>query len=60
MFHDDVRPNPNRISVWEIHPVYQFDVCKNTTLASCKADADVWIPLDKWHPHEEDLEPGQQ
>lgn len=48
--HDDKRPSPNRISVWEIHPVYQFEVCKKQTLADCKADNNaVWIPLDQWN-----------
>jgi|ERR1700687_1343928 len=47
--HGNTRPSPNRISVWEIHPVYQFEVCKNKTLAACKASNDgVWIPLDQW------------
>jgi hypothetical protein len=36
-------PNPRRASVWEIHPVYAFDVC---TKATC--DADGWLPLDKY------------
>jgi hypothetical protein len=50
--HGNVRVSPNRISVWEIHPVYQFDVCKNKSLSSCKAtDDSVWIPLDEWHGH---------
>ena len=57
--HDNVRPKPNRISVWEIHPVYKFDVCKNTTLAACKAEADVWIPLDEWNSHAEEEAGGQ-
>jgi hypothetical protein len=49
------RPSPKRISVWEIHPVYQFEVCKFNSRSRCKATADdVWIPLDQWHPHGED------
>lgn len=52
--HGDVRPSPNRISVWEIHPVYQFEVCKNKTLAACKASNNkVWIPLDQWQSTED-------
>lgn len=48
----DKRPSPNRISVWEIHPVYQFEVCKNKSLSGCKVNNNaVWIPLDKWHSH---------
>lgn len=47
--HDDKRPNPKRSSVWEIHPVYQFEICKAKALASCDADNDAhWIPLDEW------------
>lgn len=48
--HDDKRPSPNRISVWEIHPVYQFEICKKQKLADCKAENNsVWIPLDQWN-----------
>jgi hypothetical protein len=48
--HDGVRPSPNRISVWEIHPVYQFEVCKQQLVSACKADDNsVWIPLDQWN-----------
>jgi len=43
------RPFPNRASIWEIHPVYAFDVCRNGTLGTCGAgDESVWTPLDKW------------
>jgi hypothetical protein len=41
------RPNPKRMSSWEIHPVYNVEVCKKNILASCKADDDtVWQSLD--------------
>jgi uncharacterized protein YgiM (DUF1202 family) len=41
--------NPQRESIWEIHPVYAADVCSRTTLSECKGDDDsVWSPLDKW------------
>jgi hypothetical protein len=41
--------NPVRISVWEIHPVYAIDVCKNTDLKACGvADASAWTPFDKY------------
>lgn len=44
------RPNPQRISVWEIHPVYRFDICKSTSLAACSAkNESAWIPFDQWH-----------
>ena len=44
-------PNPQRISVWEIHPVYAFDVCASTNPKQCDVEsdsADVWIPYDQW------------
>lgn len=41
--------SPVRISVWEIHPVYAIDVCKNTSLKACGvADASAWTPFDKY------------
>lgn len=30
--------NSRRVSLWEIHPIYAFDICKNTTLAACRLD----------------------
>jgi hypothetical protein len=44
LFYDDAhkpcsgtsRPSPNRISVWEIHPVYSLDVCGLTDLNECQ------------------------
>jgi len=43
------RASPPRASIWEIHPVYALHVCKNKTLASCRADNEsVWIPLNDW------------
>lgn len=42
-------PNPQRISIWEIHPTYAIDVCSSSTLATCKASDDsLWTPLDQW------------
>lgn len=47
--HDDVRPTPHRISVWEIHPVYQFEVCTAKSLKTCDVrDNSKWIPLDQF------------
>ncbi len=47
--HDGVRPNPKRVSVWEIHPIYEFEVCKDKTLKLCDAKkTSQWIPLDEW------------
>lgn len=60
--HDNVRPNPKRISVWEIHPVYQFEICKAKTkdLKACDVkDNSVWIPLEQWFSSDADEEPGQ-
>jgi len=30
-----VPANPARISVWEIHPIYTFDICKFTDITKC-------------------------
>jgi hypothetical protein len=38
-----VGSNPKRISVWEIHPTYEFEVCT----ADCTR-AEEWISLDQW------------
>jgi len=35
--------NPKRISLWEIHPIYKFEVCT----ADCDA-AGKWVNLDEW------------
>ncbi len=32
--------NPARVSLWEIHPVYSFEVCRQTTPASCRGNHD--------------------
>jgi hypothetical protein len=42
--HDNKRPNPQRISVWEIHPLYSVDVCKEKS-KTCQD----WISLDEWN-----------
>jgi hypothetical protein len=40
--------NPARVSLWEIHPVYTFEVCTHTTLATCRGDHDEdWAPMGK-------------
>jgi hypothetical protein len=52
--HPEFLPSgdPSRRSLWEIHPVYAMDVCKNKTLAGCKIDKEsVWTPLDVWVKH---------
>lgn len=35
--------NPKRISLWEIHPIYKFEVCT----ADCDG-AGTWMALDEW------------
>jgi hypothetical protein len=42
---------PFRSSLWEIHPVYQFEVCANADPNQCDVNSEnttVWIPYDKW------------
>jgi hypothetical protein len=58
LFYDDAhkpcsgasRPSPNRISVWEIHPVYSFDVCRLEDLTGCQnsTNAGDWLTLEDW------------
>jgi hypothetical protein len=44
----DNRP-PLRAAVWEVHPVYQIEVCRKTTLAACRRNiASLWVPLEKF------------
>jgi hypothetical protein len=59
--HDGTGQPPLRISIWEIHPVYQFEVCTvkektvEKTLAACDIKKDsVWMPLDQWLSSEGD------
>jgi hypothetical protein len=43
------RNAPARISLWEIHPVYQFEVCTKTDPKMCDVANDgVWMAYDKW------------
>ena len=41
------RPNPKRASLWEVHPVYSFEVCSQQTIAECQASNAEWTPLEK-------------
>ena len=51
------RASPARASVWEIHPVYGFDICRFKSKAKCKVtDESVWIPLHEWSIDEGDEE----
>lgn len=40
-----IKNQPKRMSLWEVHPVTEFDVC---TLAKCEADSNGWKPLEDW------------
>jgi hypothetical protein len=46
--------NPKRVSLWEIHPVYAFEVCPK---GNCSSDAD-WIPLDQYISTEPNKNPA--
>lgn len=48
------RPNPKRASLWEVHPVYSFDVCTQTTIAECQQSTAEWTPLEKLFESESD------
>jgi len=53
--HGTVRASPPRASVWEIHPIYAIEVCKGTSLQSCKTGpASKWVPLDQWASQDSD------
>lgn len=38
-----VRSNPKRVSLWEVHPIYQFELCT----ADCGGTGN-WVSLDQW------------
>jgi hypothetical protein len=38
-----VRSNPKRVSLWEIHPIYGFEVCTSDCSTS-----PTWVSLDAW------------
>jgi hypothetical protein len=58
LFYDDShtpctgasRPNPKRVSLWEIHPVYSLQVCRLLDLDQCRSstNASDWIALEDW------------
>lgn len=39
-----IQGDPARASLWEIHPIYKFEVCPQGT---CSSDGD-WLPLEAW------------
>lgn len=63
LFYDDAhkpcsgssRPSPNRISVWEVHPVYSMDVCRMTDLTQCQNSSN----SGDWQSLEDFLKSGQ-
>jgi len=59
---NDTKTNPKRVSVWEIHPVYHFEVCKLKTLERCAANDDSkWDHLHhKFNTSHEDQGGGPQ
>jgi len=38
-----VEGDPSRASLWEVHPIYAFDVC---TQGDCRTGG--WVPLEQW------------
>jgi hypothetical protein len=49
-----VGESPQRISLWEIHPLYALDVCSSTDPKQCDVTSDssaVWQPYDQWVSH---------
>ncbi len=38
--------NPARATLWEIHPVYEFEVCSEKNVRTCSGGH--WIPLAEW------------
>lgn len=41
------RPNPKRASLWEVHPVYSFEICGQTKIEECLGGSAQWTPLEK-------------
>jgi hypothetical protein len=45
----DKKPTPNRVSSWEIHPVYNVEVCKFATIVKCDAKKDAnWTTVEEY------------
>lgn len=54
---DGKRPNPQRRSVWEIHPVYAVDICKDKARSEDKGPkCTSWLSLDDWNGVESEEE----
>jgi hypothetical protein len=54
------RHSPNRFTSWEIHPIYNIEVCKFKSASSCPLNggADKWIPFDEWVGEGDEHGPG--
>lgn len=42
---------PYRSTIWEVHPVYQVEVCTKSDPAACdvnSSDTTMWVDYDKW------------
>lgn len=39
--------NPKRKSLWEVHPVYSFEICSQATIEQCQGSGAEWTPLEK-------------
>ncbi len=51
--------SPKRSVSWEVHPVYQIDVCNENKLEQCPANDDSkWTPLQVFKNLEEELDEG--
>ena len=39
--------SPDRASVWEVHPVYNIEICKFKSKTKCSGDS-AWVSFDDW------------
>lgn len=44
--------DPKRASLWEVHPIYKFEVCTNAK-GDCSSGG--WVPLEEWKGGQENL-----
>jgi hypothetical protein len=42
--HNRAKGDPARVSLWEVHPIYKFEVCENGDCSSGSG----WVPLEQW------------
>src|ERR1051325_9541439 len=49
---DGTGGSPDRASVWEVHPLYNIEICKFTSKNKCDpsnpANKKSWVTLDTW------------